>query len=213
MARLGPESVERSAGPLLSGRRRLLIALAALAASAVLLAPRQARAADRINVRTAALELVIEGGEPGVLLNALFDFDLPTVLEDAVNRGIALYFVVDFELFRERWYWFDRKLVAAQRVYRLTYSPLTRQYRLARGALAQPFESLDEALTALRRLSGWKVMERGTLRPDEDYRSQVRMRLDTSQLPKPFQVNALTNRDWTLASDWRDVKVTAELAR
>ena len=87
------------------------------------------------------------------------------------------------------------------------------QRELARGALAQPFESLDEALTALRRLSGWKVMERGTLRPDEDYRSQVRMRLDTSQLPKPFQVNALTNRDWTLASDWRDVKVTAELAR
>jgi hypothetical protein len=28
------------------------------------------------------------------------------------------------------------------------------------------------------------------------------MRLDTAQLPKPFQVNAIASRDWSLASDW-----------
>jgi hypothetical protein len=156
---------------------------------------------------------VVEGGEPGVTLDADFDFELPYVLEDAVNRGIALYFVIDFELYRERWYWFDRQLAQRTLTYRLSYSALTRQYRLARGSLALPFDSLAEALNSLRRVRGWKVLERGTLRPDEDYRAQLRMRLDTSQLPKPFQINALTNRDWTLASDWRNVNVSADLAR
>lgn len=170
-------------------------------------------ATDRIAVAEARLQLVVDGGEPGVTLDAEFDFDLPWALEDAVNRGIALYFVVDFELYRERWYWLDRKLVSTSLTYRLTYSPLTRQYRVARGALALPFDTLGEAIGSMRRIRGWKVIERGALRPDQDYRAQLRMRLDTSQLPKPFQINALTNRDWTLASDWRNVAVSADLAR
>lgn len=169
-------------------------------------------AEDRIHVRQATLSPG-DNGEPGVMLDAEFDFELPWVLVDAVNRGVALYFVVDFELYRERWYWFDRKVTSQSLTYRLTYSPLTRQYRLARGTLALPFDTLDDALASLRRIRGWKVLERGALKPDEDYRAQLRMRLDTSQLPKPFQINALTNRDWTLASDWRSVNVTAELTR
>jgi len=193
-------------------RRGVVAALAALAASLALwLAP--AHAADRIAVTHAQLALVVEGGEPGVTLDAEFDFELPYVLEEAVNRGIALYFNIDFELYRERWYWFDRQLAQRTLTYRLTYSALTRQYRLARGSLALPYDSLAEALASLRRVRGWKVLERGTLKPDEDYRAQLRMRLDTSQLPKPFQINALTNRDWTLASDWRNVSVSADLAR
>jgi hypothetical protein len=171
-----------------------------------------AAAADRISVQSAQLQLA-DDGEGAFVLDAQFEFDLPPVLEDAVNRGIALYFVVEFELFRPRWYWFDKKLVDVSRTYRLTYSPLTRQYRLATGALAQPFDSLADALATLRRVRGWRVADRNLIRPDDDYTAQVRMRLDTSQLPKPFQINALTNRDWTLASDWRNVPVSADLAK
>jgi hypothetical protein len=201
--------------PSLPGLRRWLGAplLSLTAALGVALAAPPAFATDRIAVAEATLQLVVDGGEPGVTLDAEFDFDLPWALEDAVNRGIALYFVVDFELYRERWYWFDRKLVTNSLTYRLTYSPLTRQYRVARGTLALPFDTLGEAIGSMRRIRGWKVIERGTLRPDENYRAQLRMRLDTSQLPKPFQINALTNRDWTLASDWRNVAVSADLAR
>lgn len=171
-----------------------------------------AAAADRISVQSAQLQLATDA-EAAFVLDAQFEFDLPPVLEDAVNRGIALYFVVEFELFRPRWYWFDKKLVDITRTYRLTYSPLTRQYRLATGALAQPFDSLADALATLRRVRGWRVADRNVIRPDDDYTAQVRMRLDTSQLPKPFQINALTNRDWTLASDWRNVPVSADLAK
>ena len=189
--------------------RRVLRALGLIgcAVALLLLAATPARADDRIVVTEAALAVATNGAEPGIVVNAEFEFDLPWALEDAINRGVALYFVADFELYRTRWYWFDRRIAAASLTYRLTYSPLTRQYRVARGALALPFDTLADAVASIRRIRGWKVLDRGTVRAGEDYRAQIRMRLDTSQLPRPFQINALTNRDWTLASEWRNVPV------
>jgi hypothetical protein len=193
-------------------RRDAFVLATALALAAAAVVPARPAAAQAITVAEAALRASDEG-DGAAVLDAQFDFDLPAVLEDAVNRGIALYFVIDFEVYRTRWYWFDRKLVEASLTYRLTYSPLTRQYRLARGTLAQPFDTLAEALATLRRVRGWKVVDAGVLHKGEDYRAQTRMRLDISQLPKPFQITALTNRDWNLASDWRAVQVPRELLR
>ena len=194
--------------------RRVLRALGLIgcAVALLLLAATPARADDRIVVTEAALAVATNGAEPGIVVNAEFEFDLPWALEDAINRGVALYFVADFELYRTRWYWFDRRIAAASLTYRLTYSPLTRQYRVARGALALPFDTLADAVASIRRIRGWKVLDRGTVRAGEDYRAQIRMRLDTSQLPRPFQINALTNRDWTLASEWRNVPVPVPAA-
>ncbi|MFN3566151.1 MAG: DUF4390 domain-containing protein [Burkholderiaceae bacterium] len=192
--------------------RRTWLPGALLALVLLGIAPSGPAAAQAISVAEAALRAP-DDGEGGALLDAQFDFELPAVLEDAVNRGIALYFVIDFELYRTRWYWFDRKLVGTALTYRLTYSPLTRQYRLARGTLAQPFDTLAEALATLRRVRSWKVIDAGVLHRGEGYRAQTRMRLDISQLPKPFQVDALTSRDWNLASEWRPVPVPPELLR
>jgi uncharacterized protein DUF4390 len=187
-----------------------------LAIAALFCAPSTAFADERIGVMAAALEPVRDAQNPGgdaLLLNATFEFDMPQALEEAVQKGIALYFNIEFELFRKRWYWFDRKVASSTLTYRLSYSPLTRQYRLARGGLSQSFESLDEALALLKSVRNWKVVDKGLLSSREDYDAQVRMRLDVNQLPKPFQVNAITSREWTLASDWREVPVNAELLR
>lgn len=207
----------RAAGPVLDGaapnaspvRRWLCAALLAVGALVVAAAP--ADASDRIEVRSAELRPADDGD--GLALDATFDFDLPWVLEDAVSRGVPLYFVVDFELYRSRWYWFDERRATASLTYRLSYSPLTREYRLARGTLALPFDTLGEALTILRRVSNWTVVERGALTAGASHWAQVRMRLDTAQLPRPFQIGAITSRDWTLVSEWRNVPVRPELAR
>ncbi|HUN92113.1 MAG TPA: DUF4390 domain-containing protein [Burkholderiaceae bacterium] len=192
--------------------RRAAAGLLALFAASWLIAGAPARAEERIAVAGAALEAE-RGADPGVFLNAQFEFTLPPALADAVTRGVAVYFVVDFELSRHRWYWVDQRLAEESLGYRLSYSPLTRQYRLARGALAQPFDTLDEALATIRRVGHWKVLDADVLRPDQRYDARVRLRLDTSLLPKPFQVNALTNRDWSLTSEWFAVPVTDDLAR
>jgi hypothetical protein len=184
-----------------------------MAALAFLFAPFAVRADERIGVMAAGLELARDNGSAAILLNATFEFELPQALEEAVQKGIALYFNIEFELFRKRWYWFDRRVASETLTYRLSYSPLTRQYRLARGGLSQPFDSLDEALALVKSVRNWKVADRALLSAREDYDAQVRMRLDVSQLPKPFQVNAITSREWNLASDWRGIQVTADLLR
>ena len=184
-----------------------------LAIGALMAAPSSVFAQERIGVMAAALEPATRETGDALLLNATFEFEMPQALEEAVQKGIALYFNIEFEMFRKRWYWFDRRVASSTLTYRLSYSPLTRQYRLARGGLSQSFESLDEALGLLKSVRNWKVADKGLLTAREEYDAQVRMRLDVTQLPKPFQVNAITSREWTLASDWREVPVTAELLR
>ncbi|MCY1217489.1 hypothetical protein D9M69_400430 [compost metagenome] len=150
-----------------------------------------------------ATEARIEYQDGGFELAASFEFDLPPALEDALHKGISLYFAVDFELTRPRWYWFDDKPVNTSRSVRLSYQPLTRQYRISTGGLQLPFSRLKSALQFIQRVRGWRVFERNAVKPGESYHAQVRMRLDLSQLPKPFQINAVNTRDWNLASDWR----------
>ncbi len=193
-------------------RNRWMTWLTGLVIGVLVVAPSLAVAQERIGVMAAALEPTRDAGD-ALLLNATFEFELPQALEDAVQKGIALYFNIEFELLRKRWYWFNRKVASSTLTYRLSYSLLTRQYRLGRGGLSQSFESLEEALSLLKSVRNWKVAEKSVLGPRDEYDAQVRMRLDVTQLPKPFQVNAITSREWTLASDWRDVPVTAELMR
>jgi hypothetical protein len=128
--------------------------------------------------------------------------ELTPQLEDVVSRGVPLYFVAEFELSRRRWYWLDEKVAEKTLVYRLSYSALTRQYRLTSGVLHQNFASLHEALRTLTRIRNWGIIERNAIKPGENYNARVRFRLDMTQLPKPFQVSALGNRDWNVATDW-----------
>jgi len=146
--------------------------------------------------------------DEGYAVNADFKVELSPRIEEALQSGVALYFNVEFELVRPRWYWFDERTVVSRLQYRLTYHPLSRQYRLWTGNLHQPFQTLDEALRVLGRVRGWVVLERDQVSPERSYEAGVRMRLDTAQLPKPFQLTAITNRDWALASDWKRFNFT-----
>jgi hypothetical protein len=152
----------------------------------------------------------IVAGDDGYVLSADFTFELNQRLEEAVTRGVVLYFVADFELSRPRWYWLDEKVLSRSQTYRLSYHALTRQYRLSTGALHQSFSSLSEAMRMLAHLRNWGVAERGdkAVRVGEPYLAALRLRLDVTQLPRPFQISALGNRDWSLASEWKTWPVT-----
>lgn len=154
--------------------------------------------------RVEAHELLASDG--GYAVSADFKVELGPVLEEAVFRGVTLGFLIDFELINRRWYWFDEKLASRQMVLRLSYHALTRQYRVASGGLHQSFDTLDEALRVLSRVRHWQVIEKVSehpeIRPGGTYRGALRFKLDITQLPKPFQINAVGSRDWNLSSDW-----------
>jgi len=155
--------------------------------------------ADTIQATNAGLEVA----ETRYALHADFRLDLGASLLEALNNGLSLGFLVEFELTRPRWYWFDEKTATEKLELRLAYLPLAQQYRLSSGALHQNFTSLPEALQVLGRIHGWPVLERDRVDNGQKYIASVRMRLDPAQLPRPFRVSAVSNREWTLASDWK----------
>jgi hypothetical protein len=154
--------------------------------------------AQGIDVRQAALSST----EDGYVLTVDFDVALTHTLEDALNKGVSLYFLLEFELIRPRWYWLNEKIAGSEQQYRLSYHALTRQYRIGVGRLHQNFDTLAEALDVMTHVRRRIDLEAGALRRDTQYVAGVRLRLDTSQLPKPFQLSALGSREWYIGSDW-----------
>ena len=138
----------------------------------------------------------LTAGDDGYLLSADFQIDLGAHLEEAVSRGVPLYFVLEFDLTHSRWYWASEHIAGKTINYRLSYAALTRQYRLSRGGLHQNFATLNEALRVLSRVVALSVVDKGAVRAGDAYQAAVRLSLDRQQLPKPFQVDAIVNADW-----------------
>lgn len=136
--------------------------------------------------------------DDGYALSADFNVDLGHRVEEAVARGVALYFNLEFELTRYRWYWASEHIAGRTLTYRLSYNPLTRQYRLATGSLYRNFDTLTEAVHAMARIGALPVLDKGALKPGETYNAQLRLSLDRNMLPKPFQLDAFANRDWDI---------------
>jgi hypothetical protein len=175
-------------------RRR---ALAALAVLPWLWRAAPARA-DAIVARQAALDWV----EDNLQLDADFDVQLNGTLEEALTKGVPLVFVLEFELLRTRWYWWAVRVASYTQSWRLSYNTLTRQFRLASGPVFQNFTALDEALAVLGRVRRRTVGDARSVSRGATYSAAVRLRFDTSQLPRPFQAAPFVNRDWNLAADW-----------
>ena len=154
--------------------------------------------AEGIKLKSADLERV----DSDWLLNATFQIELTPGLEDAVQKGVVLYFQTEFDVTRSRWYWFDEKSALAQRLTRLSYQPMTQQYRIASEGFTFSAKTMFEALQAVGSIGGWRVIDGNQIDSSKSYIAALRMTLDLSKLPKPFQVNALNNRDWNVTSDW-----------
>ena len=188
--------------PAVASRRRTLRRLAGLAAVAAAGglgagASTPARA-DVIGVKSAELR----ADEDDYVLNAEFDLALNATLEEALLRGVPLYFVLEIEIARPRWWWFDEKVLTSTTNYRIAWNALTRQYRVSSGLFAQTLYSLEEVQRFLSRVTSRPVARRDELQKGARYEAAVRLRLDVAQLPKPFQVDALASREWSLQTEW-----------
>ncbi len=162
-------------------------------------------------VSTDITQLHLERTDDAWQLSAQLQFDMPAVVEEALLKGIPMVFVYSTDVLRERWYWYDKKVLSAERQMRLAYQPLTRRWRLnvSSGApanngvglaLNQSYDTLAQALSAIKRVSKWRVAEAADLDGAAKYKLDFRFRLDLGQLPRPFQIGALGQSDWDIAA-------------
>lgn len=179
---------------------RLVVWRCLAAALALLLAgmPVAATAAEAQVVRIDPL--IVDGG---LTMDVDFTLDLTPSMLGALERGVSLSFAVDLVITQPRWWWRDRVVVESSLIRRLSYNTLTRQWRVATGDLYLPVGSVDEALAVLRQVRGWPIAPVDRFDSDTRYEGRIRLRLDSSQLARPLQVDALNRGAWSLASPWR----------
>ena len=156
-------------------------------------------------------QLKVERGDDGVYLSALVEFELPPVVEDAMAKGIPMFFVAETDIYQSRWYWTDKRVSSAARTVRLAFQPLTRRWRVnivnglinssagLRATLNQNYETLPEAMSAVQRLSHWKIADNADIEQDAVNKIEFSFRLDLSQLPRPFQIGVAGQRDWNIS--------------
>ncbi|WP_443083127.1 DUF4390 domain-containing protein [Variovorax sp. PBS-H4] len=194
-----------------------LLALACFLACWSVSAPAQSGKTATVN------QLKLEEADDGIYLNAQVQFELPSLVEEVLEKGIAIYFVAEAELYRERWYWTDQKVAQAVRHMRLAYQPLTRRWRLNVSpvpitnsgfgvSLNQNFDTLSEALDGVRRVARLRLGDVSEIGDEGIHPVTFRFRLDTSQLPRPFQIGVVGQADWNISVE-RSARLSLEKAK
>ena len=179
--------------------------------------------AARADARADLTTLRVERTDEGLFLSAQVRFDLTSAVQDALLKGIPVHFVADVSVMRERWYWYDQEVASAQRYMRVAYQPLTRRWRLNTSAeplvnaglgvsLTQHYDSLAETMAAVQRLQRWKIADPSELESGGRQMLHFRFRLDSTQLPRTFQIGAVGQSDWHLSVE-RRIDLTQEASR
>lgn len=175
------------------------------------------------SVATAINAMRVERTEVSLQLSAQVKFELPTIVEDALIKGIPMFFVAEADVSSHRWYWYDKKVAVVTRQMRLSYQPLTRRWRLniTSGAvgntglgvsLPQYFDSLADALATIQRISNWKIADLAEIDQDAPHTVELRFRLDVSQLPRPFQIGLIGDGDWRISAV-KSMRLVAESSK
>ena len=154
------------------------------------------------SARAGGAELIsfeVARSEDGVMLDYTADFELPHGAEEALNKAVPLYFVAEAEVFRYRWYWRDKRVARALRVWRIVFQPLTSTYRVTFGGLSQSYGTRAEAFAAMRRGVDWKIAEASQIEDGSRHYVEFSFRLDTSLLPRPMQIGIGNAPDWALS--------------
>lgn len=154
-------------------------------------------------------ELRVDRTSDGVFLSTSLQFALPELAEDALYKGIPMFFVAEAQVLRHRWYWSDKQVAQATRYLRLSYQPLTRRWRLNTSTvpfsnsglgvvLGQNFDDYNDAMVAVQRIARWKIADAAAMEADAMHTVNLRFRLDVSQLPRPFQIGAVGQSGWNV---------------
>lgn len=154
-----------------------------------------------LDIKTAELVAM----EDAYALNADFEIDFNPQMEEAINKGVPLNFLIEFQLVAPHKYWFDDEIETQTIPLSLSYHALTRQYLVNitknKQSHQRAFETINEAILELSHLRDWKVLDKNMLEKNVAYKAALLMRLDQKKLPKALQLEALSTEAWDLTSE------------
>ena len=103
-----------------------------------------------------------------------------TAADEALVKAVPLFFVAEAEIFRDRWYWRDRRVAAygAGLEDRLPAADVDVSGDDRRRPEPELSDARDEALVALSRSARWKIADPGQIEDGRHY-LEFNYRLDT----------------------------------
>jgi Domain of unknown function (DUF4390) len=158
-------------------------------------------ASSSIVIKNADLKLV----DNTYIMSADSELAFDESIEEAINKGVPLNFLVEFQLVSPRKYWFDNEIVTTSSNFTLSYHALSRQYLVSHNGHQTSYETLSEAKLELEQIDDWKIFEKSLVEKKQGYKASLVIRLDQSKLPKALQVEAIGSESWDLKSqkfDW-----------
>ncbi len=153
--------------------------------------------------------LQLERQDAALYMSGTWQFELPSALEEALIKGITLYFVTEVEISQERWYFYNQRVAYAERHVRLFYQPLTRRWRVNISpqafnvsglgvSLGQSYDTAEDAINAVRRIAQWRIANAADYNPEAKQIISINFKLDLKQLPRPLQMGATGQSDWNI---------------
>lgn len=134
-------------------------------------------------------------------LQADADFRFDHTIEEAINKGISITFLYEFQIVQPRKYWFDDEIVTIRKSANISYYALTKQYLIHTDNHQESVDSLGEVKQILGHIRDWKIGGAKLLNVDDTYIATLRIHLDKSKLPKALQVEAIGEDRWDLSSN------------
>jgi len=138
--------------------------------------------------------------EDAYKLSADLEISFDEAIEGAINKGVPLNFLLEFQVVSPRKYWFDDEIVTTSTNYTISYHALSRQYLVSHNGHQNSYETLSEAKLELMEIDDWKVLEKSQIEKGAIYKAALLMRLDQSKLPQALQVEAIGSENWNLIS-------------
>jgi hypothetical protein len=158
-------------------------------------------------------EFQLSNEADGLFLTAQVRVTVSHAMQEALQKGVPLYFVASAQVVKERWYWRDAVLAQVNRHMRLVYQPLTRRWRMNSSSsplatsglgvsLSQNFESLEDAVAAMGRFAHWQIADAELAGKLDGHEVQFSFDIDVKQLPRPFLIGQSGNADWALSTSY-----------
>ena len=151
--------------------------------------------------------LKLERQDGAIYLSGDWQFEMSNAVEDALLKGITLYFVTEVSIRQERWYFYNQRVANAERHVRVFYQPLTRRWRVNVSpkpfnsgglgmSLGQSYDTAEEAMNVVRRITPWRIASLADVSLDAKPSISISFKLDLTQLPRPLQIGAASHSDW-----------------
>ncbi len=151
-------------------------------------------------------EIQIQSVNPqSIALKLDMELLLSSELQVALNKGMPLFFTLDFKVYKPNSYWFDTLKLEASQTSELWYNMLLREWKVKQEQHEYKAFSFDEALRYITHIDNWTIETKEQMPTQQDYIGKIRLRLDTSLLARPFQITAIHNSSsaWSFSTSWK----------